>query len=265
MSLRSTVPPDSPAGRPRRHKEGEYHDTNLAELSLFLLVAATAVAQPSITSLSGATAARSSRLLIQGSGFGSLQGAGRVEIGGISAPLTRWSDTLIAAYVPEAAATGTANVQVFDAQGFSSNLVPVTVTLRPAQNGRIRWRFQEDFDYILSRPAVAPDGTVYSIDPTGHLYAVAANGGLKWIVNVPGTGFGNVSLGSDGTIYTGSTTVIFAVAPNGTLNWQFNQNPGAFILLGPNVGPDGNIYAVGHPRYGRFLAHAAGHSALGDA
>ena len=74
--------------------------------SLFLLIAATALAQPSITSLSSSTAARNSRVLIQGSGFGSLQGTGHVEIGGISAQLTRWSDTLIAAYVPEAAVTG---------------------------------------------------------------------------------------------------------------------------------------------------------------
>jgi len=222
------------------------------KLGFFLLVAAAAVAQPTISRVSSSTAARSSRLLIQGSGFGSLRGAGHVEIGGISAPLTRWSDTLIAAYVPEAATTGTVNVQVFDTQGFSSNFAPVTVTLRPPQNGRIRWRFQEDFDYILSRPAVAADGTIYSIDPTGHLYALAANGGLKWIVNVPGTGFGNVSLGSDGTIYTGGTTVIFAVAPNGTLKWRFNQTPGAFILLGPNVGPDGNIYAVGTQGMGVF-------------
>src|SRR5579864_3244354 len=198
-------------------KQEERRSTIMSRISrvfcLFLLVTATAAAQPTISTLSNSTAARSSRLLIQGSGFGSLQGASRVEVGGISAPLTRWSDTLIAAYVPETAATGAANVQVFDSQGFSSNLEPVTVTSRPPQNGRIRWRFQEDFDYILSRPAVGSDGTVYSIDPAGHLYALA---------------------------------------PDGALKRQFNQNPGAFILLGPNVGPDGNIYAVATQGMGIF-------------
>jgi hypothetical protein len=53
----------------------------LGNLCLFLLVAVEAVAQPTITSVSGTTSARSSRVLIQGSGFGSLQGAGHVEIG----------------------------------------------------------------------------------------------------------------------------------------------------------------------------------------
>jgi uncharacterized protein (TIGR03437 family) len=88
---------------------------------LFLLVTATAAAQPTISSLSNSTAARSSRLLIQGSDFGTVQGTGHVEIGGTVAPFTPWSDTLIAAYVPEAAATGTVNVQVFDSTGASSN------------------------------------------------------------------------------------------------------------------------------------------------
>jgi hypothetical protein len=36
------------------------------------------------------------------------------------------------------------------------------------------------------------------------------------------------------------------------LKWQFNQNPGAFILLGPNVGPDDNIYAVATQGIGVF-------------
>jgi outer membrane protein assembly factor BamB len=224
----------------------------LGNLCLSLLVAAAAVAQPTITSVSSTTSARSSRVLIQGSGFGSLQGAGHVEIGGISAPLTRWSDALIAAYVPETSPPGAVNVQVFDSQGFSSNLLPMKVTLRPPQSGRIRWRFQADGDYIQSRPAVGTDGTVYAIDVSGHLYALAPDGGLKWIFNATGYGFGNVDVGPDGTIYTGSATAIFALAPDRTLRWQYNQSPAAFILLGPNVGPDGNIYSVGMDHLGVF-------------
>ena len=219
---------------------------------LFLLIAAAAAAQPTITALSNAAGVRSSRVLIMGSGFGTVQGNGRVNIGGTTAALTRWSDTLIAAYIPETTPAATVNVQVFDTQGFSSNTMPLSVTVRPPQSGHIRWRFQADADYILSRPAVASDGSVYSIDAYGHLYALAPDGGLKWIFNASRTGFGNVSLGPDGTIYTGSTAAIYALAPDGKLKWQFNQDPGAFILLGPNVGPDGNIYAVGTQGMGVF-------------
>lgn len=76
-------------------------------------------------------------MLITGSGFGVVQGNGHVSIGGINAPLTRWNDTLIAAYVPEAAPVATVNVQVFDTRGFSSNAVSLAVTLRPPQSGHI--------------------------------------------------------------------------------------------------------------------------------
>jgi hypothetical protein len=219
---------------------------------VLLFAAAVAWAQPTITVLSNTTAARSSRLLIQGSGFGAVQGSGRVEMGGIVAPLTRWSDTLLAAYVPEKALIGAVNIQVFDSIGSASNVVSLNVTSRPRQSGRIRWRFQVDADYIQSRPAVAGDGTVYTIDVYGHLYALAPDGGLKWIFNATGYGFGNVDVGPDATIYTGSATAIFALAPDGTLRWQYNQSPAAFILLGPNVGPDGNIYSVGMDHLGVF-------------
>ena len=221
-------------------------------VGLFLLFTTLAAAQPTITGLSSAQTSRSSRILIHGSGFGDLQGSGRVEIGGITAPFTRWTDTLIAAYVPEAAYMGVANVQIVAANGTSSNRLPLKVTSRPAPTSRVRWRFKADADYIYSRPAVAKNGTVYTIDVYGHLYALSSTGGLKWIFNVTGSGFGNVSVGPDGTIYTGSTSAIFALRPNGTLRWKFNQNPGAFILLGPNVGPGGNIFAVGTQGLGVF-------------
>jgi hypothetical protein len=180
------------------------------------------------------------------------QGSGHVRIGGVVTPVTRWSDTLLAAYVPETAPIGTRNVQVFDSHGFASNTMPVDVTVRSSQGAHIRWRFQADADYIQARPAVGADGTVYALDVYGHVYAVAPDGALKWIFNGSGTGFGNISVGPDGTIYFGNTTAIWALSPNGTLKWQFSQNPGANTLYGPNVGPDGNIYAVGLQGLGVF-------------
>ena len=224
----------------------------LRNVLLSLLLAASAAAQPTITSISPTTAPRSGRLLIRGSGFGAVQGSGHVTVAGLPAPVTRWSDMLIAAYVPEASVVGADGVQVFNSQGAASNLISTTVTSRPPPTGQIRWRFQADGDYIPNRPGIGPGGTVYAQDVYGHLYAVDPAGGLKWVFNASGTSFGNVSVGQDGTIYVGSTTSIFALAPNGTLKWQFNQNPAAFIVLGPNVGPDGNIYVVGTQGMGVF-------------
>jgi hypothetical protein len=64
---------------------------------------------------------------------------------------------------------------------------------------------------------------------------------------------GPVSVGTDGTIYvgamvpapigSGSVDAIFAITPAGTVKWEFDET-NQLLIAGPNVGPDGNIYAV---------------------
>jgi hypothetical protein len=208
-----------------------------------LFLCDAALAQPGISSLSNSTLPRSGRLLIQGSGFGAAQGTSRVEIGGLSAPVTRWSDTLIAAYVPESTPIGMENVQVI-AAGLVSNAAPLTVTIRQA-DGRMRWRFQADSNYILQRPAVGADGTIVAHDSNGFVYALTPDGGLKWIFKTGLFADGPPSIGADGTVYVSSSSTIYAIGSKGDLEWSFTEPKGGQgIIAGPTVGPDGNIYAV---------------------
>ena len=206
---------------------------------------ARAAGAPAVTSLSADTLSRSGRLLVSGSGFGAAQGTSLVLIGGLAASVTRWSDSLIVAYVPEATPVGAANVQVI-VGGAASNGVPLSVTLRQA-SGRVRWRFQVDaqYGYLLQRPAVGPDGTVVAHDPAGNVYALSADGGLKWIFKTPGSAASPPSIGADGTVYVASGSTIYSLAANGKLKWTFTEPPGGQgVIIGPTVGPDGNIYAV---------------------
>ena len=107
---------------------------------------------------------------------------------------------------------------------------------------RVLWRFQMDSWLGGQFVAVAPDGTVYASD-LSKLYALSPDGDLLWVASGAG-GRRPISVGADGTIYT-SGNLIKAFNPDGTLKWHFpNQNPGSELLAGPNVGPDGNIYAV---------------------
>ena len=204
-----------------------------------------------INSLSATTLARSGRLRIFGTGFGT---DGQVLVDGQPSPIADWTDTLIVAYVPETARLAQVTVQVITSGG-SSNTVSLTVTTRQS-NDRVKWRFQHSGMYTVVRPAVGPDGTVYVVDVDYHLYALSPDGALKWIVR--GAGAKGLSVGADGTVYTGSESAIKAFNPNGTLKWTFVQNPMAFILLGPNVGPDGNIYAVATEGIGIFSLTPAG-------
>jgi hypothetical protein len=202
-------------------------------------------ASPQLASIAPATQTRSGRLRLSGAGFGA---AGQVLIDGLPAPIASWTDTQIVAYVPEASRLASVAVQVVTVDG-SSNTVSVQVTARQP-NGRVKWRFQHSGPYTVVRPAVGPDGTIYVVDVYSRLYALTPDGALKWIVR--GAGSKGVTVGPDGTVYTGSEDAIRAFNPDSTARWTFTQNPRAFILLGPNVGPDGNIYAVGTQGMGVF-------------
>ena len=230
---------------------GDNLNTNInADLEFYLYGTVTSAGV--ITSLSETTLPRSGFLEIFGSNFG---GDGTVLIGGISAPVADWSSTRIVAYVPENAPLAALPVQVVNGAG-SSNTVPLTVTTRPAAADHVNWRFRMNGPYSFVRPAIAPDGTVYSVDAFAHLYALAPDGGLKWLVR--GAGDKGVAVGSDGTIYVASESFINAYNPDGSTKWQFVQNPRAFICLGVSVGPDGNIYSVGTEGMGVFSLTPAG-------
>jgi hypothetical protein len=212
----------------------------------------TATGPGTISSLSANTLARSGYLEIFGSKFG---GSGQVLIDGLSAPIANWQSTRIVAYVPEAARLATVPVQVINASGQPSNPANLTVNSRSA-SGRVNWRFRMDGPYAQVRPFLATDGTVYAIDVFSHLYALAPDGGLKWLAR--GAGDKGVAVGADGSIYVGSEDSIKAFNPDGTEKWTFVQNPRAFICLGVSVGPDGNIYSVGTHGMGVFSLTPAG-------
>ena len=198
-----------------------------------------------ISSLSASVVPQSGYLEIFGSNFG---GSGQVKVGGADAPVADWTSTRIVAYVPELAPTGSATVEVITAGG-TSNALPLSVVPRVA-DGIVNWRLRLDGSYSRVRPARGPDGTVYVVDVDFHLYAVTPDGGIKWIAR--GAGNKGLAVGPDGTIYTGSESDITAFRPDGSVRWTFVQEPRAFILIGPSVGPDGNVYGVGTSGMGVF-------------
>ena len=240
---------DNAAGEAWHHGDSFNNNMNAdVEFSLY----GTVTSGGHIDSLSETTLPRSGFLEIFGSNFG---GDGTVLIGGISAPVADWTSTRIIAYVPESAPLATLPVQVVNGGG-SSNTVPLAVTTRPVAADHVNWRFRMNGPYSFVRPAIGPDGTVYSVDAFHHLYALTPDGGLKWLVR--GAGDKGVAVGSDGTIYVASESFINAYNPDGSAKWQFVQNPRAFICLGVSVGPDGNIYSVGTEGMGVFSLTPAG-------
>jgi hypothetical protein len=205
---------------------------------------------PRIDSISALTLGRAGRLRIFGANFGAIQAGSQVLIDGAPAPVSRWTDTLVVAYVPEAARIGSVPVQVVTSAGSSKNLLldvkannPLLDVTTPLANGSIRWQFQVDGNYMAFRPTIGPDGTIYFQDDNGHLYALRPDGIVKWIF--PG-GYpsGPVAVGADNTTYIASDSTIVAVSPAGTFKWQFTDPNSQGVIGGPAVGPDGKVYAT---------------------
>ncbi|HSF22877.1 MAG TPA: IPT/TIG domain-containing protein, partial [Blastocatellia bacterium] len=67
---------------------------------------------PRIKSVSALTLARAERLRIFGENFGAIEAGSQVLIDGVPAPVSRWSDTLVVAYVPESVRIATVPVQI---------------------------------------------------------------------------------------------------------------------------------------------------------
>ncbi|MBV6457822.1 MAG: hypothetical protein HONBIEJF_00942 [Fimbriimonadaceae bacterium] len=217
-------------------------------IAVLVLAAALASEAATITSLNKSSLPRSGRLAILGSGFGAFNGTSRVTIGGEEAWITTWTSTRIVAFVRESTRVGIGDVTVHT-NGESSNSMPVTIRNRARSLGRLAWRFEADDLYIMTRPAVAPDGTVYAKGINGHTYALGADGGLKWVFNDGQTAPGDMSLMQDGTIVIGGANAVIAIWPNGTLRWS-RYGLGTEFSCGPTVGPDGRVYGVANPWYG---------------
>jgi outer membrane protein assembly factor BamB len=205
---------------------------------------------PRIDSVSASTLARAGRLRIFGANFGSINAGCHVLIDGVPAPVSRWSDTLVVAYVPEAVQTASVSVQIIANSGSSNNLLldvkdnNLSLDVKaPLANGSIRWQFEVDGDYMGFRPTIGPDGTIYFQDVDGHLYALRPDGSVKWIFQ-GGYPAGPVAVGTDNTTYIASGGTIQAISPAGTLVWQFTDPDSQGVIGGPAVGPDGKVYAA---------------------
>jgi len=128
-------------------------------------------------------------------------------------------------------------------------LAPIGVARLIAQaDGSIRWSFTTG-DFVLSSPAMAPDGTLYFGSRDKRIYAIKpgptqATTSLKWSFVTGDWVDSSPAVGPDGTIYVGSWDgKLYALRDDGTRAtklWEYAT--GSFIVSSPAVGADGTIY-----------------------
>lgn len=202
---------------------------------------------------------RSGLLRIRGGGFGT---GGQVRLGTQAFPVARWSNDLIECYVPAGAPLGSQVVQVLPKSGAASGRVFAAVNILPQEpaSGRLSWRVKLADQYVVSRPAIGPDGTIYALGNFGNVYAVTPSGGIKWVVNANAAG--TIDVMPDGNVVVGGGGGVQALsAATGSRLWVYAINTP--LLCGPSVGPDGKIYAADDSRWsndviGAFVLNTSG-------
>ena len=101
-------------------------------------------------------------------------------------------------------------------------------------NGTLKWKYYlGQYAYYRFPPAVDPNRGVYLLDDDNVLHAVDFNGNPRWTLSMPGTG--RISIGPDGTIYTGAGGKLTAVNPDGTIKFQVDIPEKAYsepVLVG---------------------------------
>jgi|WetSurMetagenome_2_1015567.scaffolds.fasta_scaffold26156_2 outer membrane protein assembly factor BamB len=126
--------------------------------------------------------------------------------------------------------------------------LPHSIIIKPRDTLRI-WRLQlaDSNPYMISSPAIGSDGTIYVGSSDNSLYAVNADGSIKW--SYP-TGFeiqSSPAVASDGTIYVGSSDhYLYAFNPDGTLKWRYSTV--SYVRSSPAIAADGTVY-VGSDDY----------------
>jgi len=127
-------------------------------------------------------------------------------------------------------------------------------------DGSIKWSVPMAAGFgAWSSAAIGSDGTIYigsaidytgiiskSINTGGRLYAINSDGTEKWYFQTESDINSNPAIGSDGTIYFGSSTglknvtYLHAINPDGTEKWRFTTD--TWIESAPSIAEDGTIY-----------------------
>lgn len=113
--------------------------------------------------------------------------------------------------------------------------------LYAVKNGALLWSIPHGSNECS--PAIGANGTIYAGDAAaGYFNAVNPDGSIKWSY-FPLTASSSPAIARDGTIYVGSyNSALYALKADGTLKWLRLLTSGAYIYSSPAIGPDGTIY-----------------------
>jgi hypothetical protein len=94
-------------------------------------------------------------------------------------------------------------------------------------------------------PAIGADGTLYGGLSDGGLIAVSPGGTVRWTLWDLDDIESSPAIGSDGIIYVAGGRHVYAVDPQGEIQWAYEITDTVFVHSSPAVASDGAIYVGG--------------------
>jgi len=128
--------------------------------------------------------------------------------------------------------------------------VLIGFSLLYANEGSLKWKgaLSNDYEQIISTPALSHDGTIYFCDTDNYLHALSNDGSQKWSFKAGGGIISSPTISSDGTIYFGSNDQsLYAINADGSKKWSYYTSDE--ITESPAIGKGGVIYFVNDSKY----------------
>lgn len=121
----------------------------------------------------------------------------------------------------------------FAAGAFNGPSLATFYALQAPTNGtdpQVLWTVDLGAVRVMASATIGADGTIYVANSTGQLFAVAANGTVKWTAQTGPTIKSAPALAQDGTVYHATSDgKMYALTPQGQLKWTFD--------FGEHLGP----------------------------
>lgn len=120
-------------------------------------------------------------------------------------------------------------------------------------SGEVRWRFRARRPFLISTPAIDEDGTAYVGAIDHFMYAVAADGRMRWEYRTQGEISSSPVIGDDATIYFGSDDEhVYALTRDGALRWRTHVD--GYVRAPVALGRDGSVIAAVYGPATRLVA-----------
>ncbi len=119
--------------------------------------------------------------------------------------------------------------------------------------GSVVWTLATSFR-VISTPAIGEDGTLYfggraigADRPSGRLISVDPGGTVRWMLEDIDAIYSSPAIGPDGTIYVAGGHHVYAVDPQGEIQWahERDHHETLFLASSPAIASDGTIYVGG--------------------